>query len=34
VRYFQRGPGGAIIEVDGVMVGLTICEDIWVPVRP
>ena len=34
VRYFQRGPGGAIIEVDGVMVGLTICEDIWVPGPP
>ena len=23
LRYFQRGPGGAIIEVDGVKVGLT-----------
>jgi NAD+ synthase (glutamine-hydrolysing) len=34
VRYFQRGPGGAIIEVDGVKVGLTICEDIWVPGPP
>ncbi len=34
VRYFQRGPGGAIIEVDGVKVGLTVCEDIWVPGPP
>ncbi|MEP6952527.1 MAG: NAD+ synthase [Solirubrobacteraceae bacterium] len=35
VRYFQEGPpDGAIIEVDGVRVGLTICEDIWVPGRP
>ena len=34
LRYFQRGPGGAIIEVDGVKVGLTICEDIWVPGPP
>ncbi len=34
VRYFQRGPGGAIIEVDGIKVGLTICEDIWVPGPP
>jgi NAD+ synthase (glutamine-hydrolysing) len=34
LRYFQRGPGGAIIEVDGVKVGLTICEDIWVPGAP
>ncbi|MGZ4268360.1 MAG: NAD+ synthase [Solirubrobacteraceae bacterium] len=35
VRYFQEGPAdGALIEVDGVKVGLTICEDIWVPGRP
>lgn len=33
-RYFQRGRGGAAIEVDGVTVGLTICEDIWVPGPP
>ncbi|HVW17091.1 MAG TPA: NAD+ synthase [Solirubrobacteraceae bacterium] len=29
VRYFQSGPVPATIEVDGVRVGLTICEDIW-----
>jgi NAD+ synthase (glutamine-hydrolysing) len=34
LRYFQTGPGGAMIEVDGVKVGLTICEDIWVPGAP
>jgi NAD+ synthase (glutamine-hydrolysing) len=34
LRYFQSGPGGALIEVDGVTVGLTICEDIWQPGRP
>jgi NAD+ synthase (glutamine-hydrolysing) len=34
MRYFQSGPGGAIVEVDGVKVGLTICEDIWVPGPP
>jgi NAD+ synthase (glutamine-hydrolysing) len=34
LRYFQRGPGGATIDVDGVKVGLTICEDIWVPGPP
>jgi NAD+ synthase (glutamine-hydrolysing) len=34
VRYFQRGPGGAIFEVDGVKVGITVCEDIWVPGPP
>ncbi|HEY5142423.1 MAG TPA: NAD+ synthase [Solirubrobacteraceae bacterium] len=33
-RYFQRGRGGALIDVDGVAVGLTICEDIWVPGPP
>src|SRR5919198_1173664 len=34
LRYFQRGPGGANVEIDGVKVGLTICEDIWVPGPP
>src|SRR3954463_10666186 len=34
VRYFQAGPGAALIEVDGVKVGLTICEDIWQPGPP
>jgi NAD+ synthase (glutamine-hydrolysing) len=33
-RYFQRGDGGALIDVDGVTVGLTVCEDIWVPGPP
>ncbi len=34
VRYFQAGLRPAVIEVDGVTVGLTICEDIWVPGAP
>jgi NAD+ synthase (glutamine-hydrolysing) len=34
VRYFQAGAEPAVIEVDGVTVGLTICEDIWVPGAP
>jgi NAD+ synthase (glutamine-hydrolysing) len=34
VRYFQAGTEPAIIEVDGVTVGLTICEDDWVPDGP
>jgi NAD+ synthase (glutamine-hydrolysing) len=34
VRYFQSGSGGAILEVDGVKVGITVCEDIWQPGRP
>jgi NAD+ synthase (glutamine-hydrolysing) len=34
LRYFQPGARGATIEVDGVTVGLTICEDIWQPGPP
>jgi NAD+ synthase (glutamine-hydrolysing) len=34
VRYFAAGTEPAVIEVDGVTVGLTICEDIWVPGAP
>jgi NAD+ synthase (glutamine-hydrolysing) len=33
-RYFQQGSEPALIEVDGVPVGLTICEDIWQPGPP
>jgi NAD+ synthase (glutamine-hydrolysing) len=33
-RYFQSGPGGATIELDGVTVGLSVCEDIWEPGPP
>ena len=34
VRYFQGGEQPALIEVDGTLVGLTICEDIWQPGPP
>jgi NAD+ synthase (glutamine-hydrolysing) len=34
LRYFQPGQRGATIVVDGVTVGLTICEDIWQPGPP
>jgi NAD+ synthase (glutamine-hydrolysing) len=34
LRYFQPGTRGATIEIDGVTVGLTICEDIWQPGPP
>ncbi len=34
MRYFQSGPGPAIVEVDGIRLGLTICEDIWQPGEP
>src|SRR3954463_9167771 len=33
-RYFQQGSEPALIEVDGVSVGLTVCEDIWQPGPP
>ena len=33
-RYFQAGIEPALIEVNGVAVGLTICEDIWEPGPP
>ena len=28
-RYFEPGIEPALIEVDGALVGLTVCEDIW-----
>ncbi len=34
VRYFQSGPGPAVFELDGVQIGVTICEDVWRPGSP
>src|SRR4051812_46901895 len=34
VRYFQKGDAPAIFEIDGVKIGITICEDVWVPGSP
>lgn len=34
VRYFGTGDCPALIEVDGTTVGLSICEDAWVPGAP
>ncbi len=34
LRYFQPGARGATIVVDGVTIGLTICEDVWQPGPP
>jgi len=28
-RYFEPGTEPALIELDGVLIGLTVCEDIW-----
>jgi NAD+ synthase (glutamine-hydrolysing) len=33
-RYFEPGTEAALVEVDGVPVGLTVCEDIWHPGFP
>jgi NAD+ synthase (glutamine-hydrolysing) len=33
-RYFQAGDEPALIEVNGVAIGLTVCEDIWEPGPP
>ncbi len=33
-RYFQAGPGGALIELGETVIGLTVCEDIWEPGPP
>lgn len=34
LRYFQAGESPMVIDVDGVTVGITICEDLWVPGAP
>ncbi len=33
-RYFQAGDAGAIVDIGDARVGLTICEDMWVPGPP
>src|SRR3954447_4339241 len=33
-RYFQSGAEGAIVEVNGVPIGISVCEDIWEPAPP
>src|SRR3954449_245724 len=33
-RYFQSGTEPALIELNGVALGLTVCEDIWEPGPP
>ncbi|MDQ3770081.1 MAG: NAD+ synthase [Actinomycetota bacterium] len=34
MRYFQSGARPAVIEVDGVIIGVTVCEDVWQPGPP
>ncbi|CAB4871527.1 unannotated protein [freshwater metagenome] len=33
-RYFRSGRSGAIVDIDGVTIGITICEDIWISGPP
>jgi NAD+ synthase (glutamine-hydrolysing) len=33
-RYFEPGSEPALIDVDGALIGLTVCEDIWHPGFP
>jgi NAD+ synthase (glutamine-hydrolysing) len=33
-RYFQAGNGGAVIDLGEARIGLTVCEDLWVPGPP
>jgi NAD+ synthase (glutamine-hydrolysing) len=33
-RYFQAGSCGAVLDLSGHRVGLTVCEDIWEPGPP
>ena len=30
-RYFSRGAGPSVFAINGVRIGLTICEDVWSP---
>lgn len=31
MRYFQRGDSPCVVQIQGIRVGLTVCEDIWEP---
>jgi NAD+ synthase (glutamine-hydrolysing) len=33
-RYFQAGTTGGLLELGGIRVGLTVCEDVWEPGPP
>ena len=34
IRYFAAGTEGLVVILDGVRVGITICEDVWHPEGP
>ena len=33
-RYFREGSGAPILELEGALVGVSVCEDIWYPGGP
>ncbi len=33
-RYFSPGPGARLLELDEQLIGLTVCEDVWLPGPP
>ena len=33
-RYFARGDDALVLDMDGVKIGVTICEDLWYPGGP
>lgn len=33
-RYFQRGADTLVLDMDGIRIGVTICEDLWYPGGP
>ena len=33
-RYFQAGEGATVLDLGNARIGLTICEDLWVPGAP
>ncbi len=33
-RYFARGQDALVLDMDGVKIGVTICEDLWYPGGP
>ncbi len=34
VRYFKAGEGFSLFELDGIVFGVSVCEDIWYPTGP
>jgi NAD+ synthase (glutamine-hydrolysing) len=34
VRYFKAGEGFPLFELDGIVFGVSVCEDIWYPTGP